>query len=424
MTGNILIEKARHIWHQIPEYQNQPVPEFSIGWLAGFKKRHKIQKHISHGEALSVPESATEDMKGLRTICGEFLEDDIYNMDETGLFWRQSPTSGLATENRPGVKKDKSRITLVACVNCTGSDRVPLWIIGQAKVPHSLRGVNIPALGGAWHSNKKAWMTSAIMKDWLLSFYAHIGESRTVVLLLDNFRAHTHGVELAPPPSNIRIYFLPANSTSLYQPLDQGIINNLKIYYRKKWLQFMIECYELNQDPISSMSLYHTVHWILHAWKYDISNTTIYNCFRKSTVIQPQILNLPSQPPPDLSTLYVEAQQAGQIREAMSLNNFLNPPNENMLDITNDDGDIDEVVAFHLSQNLESESEAELEDVPPVQPPSLKQALDHLRGLKLYQEYQDGTKQSDIQYLEQLEQHLVRQQVDQRMQTTLDGWFR
>lgn len=141
-------------------------------------------------------------------------------MDETGLFWQQSPTSGLATENQPGVKKNKSQITLVAYVNCTGSNRVSFWIIGQAKVPHSLCGVNIPALDGVWHSNKKAWMTSIIMKEWLISFYSYIGGSHTVLLLLDNFHTHIQDVKLAPPPSNIQIYFLPANSTSLYQPLD------------------------------------------------------------------------------------------------------------------------------------------------------------------------------------------------------------
>lgn len=65
MTGDILIEKIWQIWHQIPEYKNQPLPEFSIGWLAGFKKHYKIQKQTRHGEALSVPESATEEMKSV-----------------------------------------------------------------------------------------------------------------------------------------------------------------------------------------------------------------------------------------------------------------------------------------------------------------------------------------------------------------------
>ena len=36
---------------------------------------------------------------------------------------------------------------------------------------------------------------------------------------------------MTPPPANIKIQWLPANSTSVYQPLDQGIIMNLKTYY-------------------------------------------------------------------------------------------------------------------------------------------------------------------------------------------------
>ena len=73
MTGKILVEKARHIWHQVPEYQNQPIPEFSVEWLAGFKKCYKIQKQTKHEEALSVPESAAEEMKSIQTLFGEFL---------------------------------------------------------------------------------------------------------------------------------------------------------------------------------------------------------------------------------------------------------------------------------------------------------------------------------------------------------------
>ena len=70
MTGDILIEKARQVWHQVPQYQGQPIPEFSVGWLAGFKKRYKIQQQNRHGEASSVPESATEEMKSIQTLCG------------------------------------------------------------------------------------------------------------------------------------------------------------------------------------------------------------------------------------------------------------------------------------------------------------------------------------------------------------------
>ena len=172
-------------------------------------------------------------MTAIRELCKTYSDDDIYNMDETGLFWRSSPSSGLSTANIPGVKKDKARITAAFCVNYSGNDRLNPWLIGKAKRPHSLRNVNCAGLGITWKYQSKAWMDSLIMKDWLQYFYNHIGSSRRVILLLDNFSAHASGIDLNPPPPNIYIQWLPPNATSRYQPLDQGIIQNVKVYYRR-----------------------------------------------------------------------------------------------------------------------------------------------------------------------------------------------
>lgn len=139
ITGDILLEKARQIWSQIPDYQDIPTPEFSVGWLNNFKQRYNIRMRKQHGEASSVSQSATEEMKAIQTIAGEYNEEDIFNMDETGLFWRQAPTSGLGTQSRPGQNREKARITLTVCVNSTGSERLPIWIIGTAKMPRSLQ---------------------------------------------------------------------------------------------------------------------------------------------------------------------------------------------------------------------------------------------------------------------------------------------
>src|SRR5947209_4986674 len=155
-TGDILREKAQEIWSRLPQYANQPCPEFSIGWLDRFKKRHSIKQHTRHGEAGSVLESTEEDIKALRAIAGEYPEGDIYNMDETGLFWKMMPSRGLSSQSLPGLKKDKTRITLAFCVNATGSDRFPVWIIGKAKTPRALRGVNISTWGAEWIWNKNA----------------------------------------------------------------------------------------------------------------------------------------------------------------------------------------------------------------------------------------------------------------------------
>lgn len=170
-------------------------------------------------------------MNAIRELCGQYARDEIYNMSETGLFWRRGPSTGLLAESGPGVKTDLSHITVVACTNCTGSDRLPVWIIGKTKQPTSLRGFNIKAMGGDYKSNGRAWMNSILMREWLLSFYSHVG-NRNVLLLLDNFKPHVKGVELAPPPSNVRIKWLPAQSTSLYQPLEQGVFQTFKFHYQ------------------------------------------------------------------------------------------------------------------------------------------------------------------------------------------------
>lgn len=169
-------------------------------------------------------------MKSLQTLAGEFQEEDIYNMDETGLFWRMTPSRGLATSSHASLKKDKSRISLVFCTNATGNDRLPVWIIGKAKNPRAFRHINVTTMGGEWRWNKKAWMNTVIMSEWLQAFYQHVGRTREILLTMDNFSAHYSALELSPPPSNIRICWLPANSTSRFQPLDQGIIQSFKGY--------------------------------------------------------------------------------------------------------------------------------------------------------------------------------------------------
>jgi len=207
-TGDLLVEKAHEVWRSLPQYKNLPEPRFSAGWLHRFKKRFNIKQHNYHGEAGSVPEQAEEEMAAIRTLSGQYMEDDIYNMDETGLFWRLSPSRGLSTQARTGVRKDKSQISLICCINASGTDRLPIWFIGKYQTPRALRNINIQVMGGQWRWNKKAWMDTIIMKEWLLFFFSHIGP-RTVLLTMDNFPAHLSGLGLAPPPPNVRIQWLP-----------------------------------------------------------------------------------------------------------------------------------------------------------------------------------------------------------------------
>jgi hypothetical protein len=87
-------------------------------------------------------------MNTLRVTCNNYNPKDIYNIDETGLFWRYAPNSGINLLDNPtsGIKKDKVRILLALISNTTGSDRITIWAIRKVVVSRALRGVNLSAM--------------------------------------------------------------------------------------------------------------------------------------------------------------------------------------------------------------------------------------------------------------------------------------
>jgi hypothetical protein len=76
-------------------------------------------------------------------------------------------------------------------------------------------------------------MNNEIFEKWLRAFNRQMA-GRKVVLLMDNFLAHKLAVKTitasAMPLQNTRVIWLPANATSRFQPLDQGIIRTWKAY--------------------------------------------------------------------------------------------------------------------------------------------------------------------------------------------------
>jgi len=424
-SDDAILLKAKDVWPLIPQYQGQATPEFSNGWLSKYKRRHNIQSHRRHGEAADVPQSTEAQMSSIRVLCAEYAEKDIFNMDETGLFWRQAPSSGLATQARAGRKNDKTRISLACCCNYDGTERLPLWAIGKAARPHALRRVNIEALGMVWKSNTKAWMTTVIMREWLQSFYDWIGTSRSVVLLLDNFSAHAKGLDSLPPPPNIKVQFLPPNSTSQYQPLDQGIIAAFKQSYRKQWIRFMVDCYGREQNPLTETNLNFAVGWVSYAWFEGLSNQTIFNCFRKAKIKPSEepvtlVSLLPSQ---ELQDLYQEAQQLGNFSNDEDLEHFLKAAGED--DAPGEDSfDLAQVVALHTQEDcLVEEDEEEESEVIPVASPTYAEAEAAVDVLLKFHTHAERSTTDHINNLRAIQSRIRLWKTSDTVQGTLDSWL-
>ena len=85
-----------------------------------------------HWESGSADDSEETEMlmKEIQNILSVYERKDIYNMDETALYWKRAPNFTLATEQPEGIKQDKSRITAFMCGNADGSEKTPVWFIG------------------------------------------------------------------------------------------------------------------------------------------------------------------------------------------------------------------------------------------------------------------------------------------------------
>ena len=109
--------------------------------------------------------------------------------------------------------------------------------------------------------------------------------SHSIILLMDNAGCHPH--DLKEKYSNIRIVFLPPNTTSQIQPLDLGIIQNFKIHYRKLLLRFVISKIDETNDSASqivkSVSVLMAVRWVAEAWDL-VKEETIKKYFAKSGI--------------------------------------------------------------------------------------------------------------------------------------------
>src|SRR5258705_268162 len=136
VSGDLLRIKATELWQRLDEYQGQEPPNWSEGWLEGFKSRNNFRRRRKAGESGSVEitEEILARMQEIRDIKAGYLPKDVYNMDETGFCWKRLPNAGLSTSSI-GKKLDKTRITANFCCNEDGTDKLPIWFIGNAARP-------------------------------------------------------------------------------------------------------------------------------------------------------------------------------------------------------------------------------------------------------------------------------------------------
>lgn len=115
ISGPILMAKA------LNEKVNPGDDNFkaSSGWQKNFQSRHGLRQLAIQGETMSANKESVGDFK--RSVS-QLIENEglvlsqVYNCDETGLYWKALPSKTLASrkeEKAPGYKVSKERVTIL-----------------------------------------------------------------------------------------------------------------------------------------------------------------------------------------------------------------------------------------------------------------------------------------------------------------------
>lgn len=291
INGLICAEKAKYFFEALGL---EGKFDASSGWLTRFKQRHGIRELQIQGESLSGDNAAAEEFQhqfNEFVINENLLPEQIYNVDESGIYWKCLPTKTLAFESEKsakGHKVSKDRFTAMCCSNATGTHKLKMVIIGKAKKPRSFKGTVATNLPVHYYNSAKGWMNQTIFKQWFdQHFVPQVREflkSKSLplkaVLVLDNAPSHPNEMCLKSDDGNIFVKYLPPNVTALIQPMDQGVLACVKRNYRTTVLRTFIEEGNDLKTFFKNFSILDAIYECAAAWD-KVRNSTLTKSWKK-----------------------------------------------------------------------------------------------------------------------------------------------
>ena len=409
VSNLVLEEKVR----QIREKMNIPVSEKwrADGYLQKFKQRQSIHQVKSYGDADSVPQHVIDDwIPKLKSLTENYDPKDVFNADEFGLFWQLTPSKSYVIRGqrfRSG-KKSKERVSVLICSNADGSEKLKPLVIGKYKYAKQQKPV-------IYHNNSTAWMTASIFKSWASDLNQRMAKkNRKILLFLDGFSGHEE-MNL----SNVKMHFFPPNTTSVLQPMDQGIIKCVKSYYRQRIVRKIIT--ELEKNPSKCLKdiqfkLVPSLYWLLNAWN-NVKESAIQNCFRKAHFFKEKLIQTTEIEHVDdsfeiLKELGIDSSSFEEFVSADDgivttepLNDLTIEPNDNS------DTEIDSEI-----ENSDSE------DCNDLNVPSFVELFDSIEKIKLYV-MQTGISVDIVGQLEKFEDLVLEKRVKDKYQSKITDFF-
>lgn len=99
VIGDIIKEMVIVLWEKLIQYAGQKVLKFSTRKLDGFKVRHNIKKYRQYGESGSINlVIVKEKLQEIQEVINLYTNENVYNIDEFGLFWKMTLDGTLGIE--------------------------------------------------------------------------------------------------------------------------------------------------------------------------------------------------------------------------------------------------------------------------------------------------------------------------------------
>lgn len=147
VTGSVIRKKALNLANMLGYDSFQA----SVGWLNRFRDCHGIAlKAVCREDSDRLINGVGIDKVNewhageIIKLIADYSPDDIFNADETGVFFQLLPQHTLAAkrDHCRGGKKAKQRLTALFCCNASGTEKMRPLIVGRSANPHCLRNIH------------------------------------------------------------------------------------------------------------------------------------------------------------------------------------------------------------------------------------------------------------------------------------------
>lgn len=158
LSQSIIMKKARRIFSYIQAEVSDISETLS---LIDLNIEIILTTKITGEAASGDTKAAAEFSATLKTIIeqGNYPPQLIFNVDETGLFWKRMPRrTFLSREEKQasGFKAAKNRITLLLGGNASGDFKLKPLLVYHSKNTRAMKGISKSTLPVIWESNKKS----------------------------------------------------------------------------------------------------------------------------------------------------------------------------------------------------------------------------------------------------------------------------